>query len=285
MTPKIVNLFKSYFVFSKTERRGILALVIVGLLLAVAPYAYRFFFPSEPFELAQQTISNVSYDAQSGVSDHPPRLTYFDPNTATDEQFVQLGLSNKQIRSIRSYIEKGGQFRRPSDFCIMYMIDKKTCTALSPYIRIDQNGPGAAKNLQLHKQVGEPLELNTADSVALVKLYRVGPAMAKRIIEYRDKLGGFLFVEQLKEIWGFDEDVLYDLDGRITVDASKARIWNVNEVEEAQLRTHPYFKYKLSGAIVNFRKQHGAYQSLEDLKKIVIVNDSIYRRIILYLKL
>lgn len=121
----------------------------------------------------------------------------------------------------------------------------------------------------------KPLNINHADSVELVRLYRIGPVLAQKIINYRNKLGGFVSLNQLTEIWGFDADILYDLDGKIFVEPKDAKLYNLNTVELDALKTHPYFKFKLSQAIVNYRKQHGNFNSLDDLRSIKIVNDSI----------
>jgi DNA uptake protein ComE-like DNA-binding protein len=119
------------------------------------------------------------------------------------------------------------------------------------------------------------LNINTADSVQLVALYRIGPVMASKIIQYRDKLGGFHNLNQLTEIWGFDADILYDLEGKIYVNPNNIKLLNLNTVEFDELKQHPYFKFKLSQAIVNYRKQHGNYQNITDLKQIKFVTDSI----------
>ena len=126
------------------------------------------------------------------------------------------------------------------------------------------------------------LEINTADSFSLVKLYRIGPKLAAKIIAYREKLGGFLNLHQLTEIYGFDEDILYDLQNKIAVDASKAKRINLNTITEEELKNHPYFKYKLARVITNYRNQHGKYNSYNDLLKIKIINDSILDRIKIY---
>lgn len=129
------------------------------------------------------------------------------------------------------------------------------------------------------KQPKAALNINTADSVQLVALYRIGPAMASKILQYRNKLGGFYSLNQLTEIWGFDADVLYDLDGKIFVNPNEITKININTANFDDLKQHPYFKFKLSQAIVNYRKQHGNYQSLNDLKQIKFVNDSIIQLI------
>ncbi len=129
------------------------------------------------------------------------------------------------------------------------------------------------------KKVFTSLEMNSADSVSLVELYRIGPNLASKIISYRTKLGGFKNLDQLTEIWGFDADILYDLEGKIYVDPTKSQRFNLNTVTLEQLKLHPYFKYNLSQAIINYRKQHGNYQQLNDLKNIKFVTDSILRKI------
>jgi DNA uptake protein ComE-like DNA-binding protein len=85
---------------------------------------------------------------------------------------------------------------------------------------------------------------------------------------YRNKLGGFLSLNQLTEIWDSTEDILYDLQGKIKVDPSKAKRLNLNNVDIETLKQHPYYKYKLSQAIVNYRLQHGNFKSINDLRNI-----------------
>jgi DNA uptake protein ComE-like DNA-binding protein len=157
---------------------------------------------------------------------------------------------------------------------------------LIPYVKIPHGNRASAfpTDTVRRKKPQGVVELNTADSEEIVALYRVGPALAHRIIEQRQKLGGFLSLDQLKELWGFDEDILYDLKGKIRVDASKPVLHDLNTVTLDELRAHPYFKYKLSSAIINYRMQHGKFTSLSDLKKIELMNDSIYGRVTRYLR-
>ncbi|MBC7383199.1 MAG: helix-hairpin-helix domain-containing protein [Bacteroidia bacterium] len=132
----------------------------------------------------------------------------------------------------------------------------------------------------VHKKKLEIIvELNNADSVSLVNLYRIGPILASKIISYRNKLGGFINLNQLTEIRGFDADILYDLQGKILIDETRSKKYNLNTVSLEELKQHPYFKNNLSQAIVNYRTQHGKYHSFSDLRKIKLVNDSILERI------
>jgi DNA uptake protein ComE-like DNA-binding protein len=170
----------------------------------------------------------------------------------------------------------------------IYGIDQKLIEKLSPFLSFEkqQENSNHKKIVDTLKHVKKEnfkvLEINSADSISLVKLFRIGPTLASKIIHYREKLGGFLNLNQLTEIYGFDEDILYDLQDKITLDAGKARRINLNTITEEELKNHPYFKYKLARVITNYRNQHGKYNSYNDLLKIKIINDSILDRIKIY---
>jgi competence protein ComEA len=289
---RIESFVKSYFYFSRAERKGIIALVI--LLLLVVAAVYNIIYARKKLvakvEILAAAIPAFKHtDIQDSPAKPYPKFT-FDPNTATSAELKQLGFSEKNISTLRKYLDKGGRFRKASDLEKMYGLDPLFVSELMPYIIIPgKDGSPAVSRLDTNYTKRRfstvPLELNGADTLDLNALYRIGPSMARRIVEYRTRLGGFLALEQLNEIWGFDEDILYDLRGRIWVDASKATIYEVNTVTADELKTHPYFKYRLANAIVNYRHHHGPYRELADLKKIVIVNDSIYANITRYLRI
>jgi competence protein ComEA len=290
---RIEGFVKGYFYFSQSERKGIIALIILLLAIIAVPSVYGVIFPQQPLDIRITNLPVASSDegTESVLSAHAGNNTYerfsFDPNTASDEDLKQLGFSDKNITTLHKYLGKGGKIKQPSDLEKLYGLNKKLVAELMPYVTI--KGKNAVKGMldsgyTKRKYSNVPIELNSADTTELIALYKIGPSMARRIVEHREKLGGFLTLEQLTEIWGFDEDILYDLRGKIYVDASKAKIHNVNTVALDELKTHPYFKYKLSNAIINYRTQHGPYHSLTDLKKIILVNDSIYNNITKYLK-
>jgi len=292
-TKKLKKLLKEYFVFSTGERKGIIWLLTILVLLISLPYFYGVMLPKQPLEIKITDLKSYDDAQKTLVSYHHEtenKLFNFDPNIISDDEFSQLGFSKFNIKTIRNYLSKGGKFRKAEDVKKIFGVKPELFQKLEPFIVIksaQNNNHSFSDSTKTQKKyiTKKVVEINSADSIELVGLYRIGPATASRIIDYRNKLGGFLKLEQLTEIWGFDEDVLYDLNGKVTVDASKAIIHNVNTVSADELKTHPYFKYKLSNAIVNYRKQHGNFLKMDDLKNIVLINDSIYKRITLYLKL
>jgi len=126
---------------------------------------------------------------------------------------------------------------------------------------------------------GAVIELNTADSAKLTGLHGIGPSFAMRIIRYRDRLGGFYRKEQLKEVFGLDSVTYAGLQAQVKVDPSYIKKIPVNKVSFDGLSRFPYLNYKQMNAIINFREQHGDYESLDDMKNIAILNEGILRKI------
>lgn len=134
--------------------------------------------------------------------------------------------------------------------------------------------PNSREN-NLVKKPALAFDINSADSESLEKLSGIGPYLAGKIVSYREKLGGFYSWNQLNEVFGFKEDVRFHWPVGVYLDTLNYQKLNVNTVSFEQLSKHPYFKFSLSRAIINYRKQHGNFKNLQELKKIKILNDSL----------
>jgi DNA uptake protein ComE-like DNA-binding protein len=130
---------------------------------------------------------------------------------------------------------------------------------------------------------GETVELNTTDSATLTHVHGIGPSFARRIIAYRKQLGGFIKKEQLKEIYGLDEEKYIEINDEIRVDAARIKRLNVNTIEFEALRHFPYLSYKQANAVIQYRVQHGNYRSLNDMRDIALLNDEILSKIAPYI--
>lgn len=130
---------------------------------------------------------------------------------------------------------------------------------------------------------GETVEINTADSATLTRIHGIGPAFARRIITFRKKLGGFLNKEQLKDVYGVDVDKYNEIGPEITVAPTRIHLIDINKVDFEQLRQFPYLSYKQANAVIQYRTQHGNYQSLQDMSNIAILDEGILRKIAPYI--
>ena len=113
---------------------------------------------------------------------------------------------------------------------------------------------------------GVVIELNSADSARLTELKGIGPAFARRIVNYRNRLGGFINKDQLKEVYGMDDDRYAEMQAQVSVDPSHIQKIQINKVDFDGLKHFPYLTFKQMNAIVQFREQHGDYS---DRKSVV----------------
>ena len=130
------------------------------------------------------------------------------------------------------------------------------------------------------------IDVATADSAELTKLPLIGPVKARIIRDYRAKLGGFCSINQLREVWGIDDSIFQIIRPHVILsDSTHYQKMNINTSDAYTLNHHPYF-YKnknVSNVIVNYRKQHGNYQTVEDIKRTALVSDSLFLKIAPYL--
>ena len=172
----------------------------------------------------------------------------FDPNTVSLADLQRMGLSERQAQSIENYREKGGRFRSKADFRKMYVVSDTLFARLEPYIEIAK------------------LELNGADSAALVSLRGIGPWYARKILDYRDRLGGFVAPEQLLEIDGIDAERYAGFADGITVDPSRIRRLDLWHASDTVLARHPYLGPKGARSIVRYRELYDSTRwTLPDL--------------------
>lgn len=127
------------------------------------------------------------------------------------------------------------------------------------------------------------VELNSADSLDLVQLYNIGPSFAKRILKYRNLLGGFVSKEQLWEVYGMDSVRYNDIAPYVTINPEGVTLMDLNSATIDQLKRHPYLDYYQAKAIVRMREQAGLFKNIEDLRKVSIIDNETYTKLIPYL--
>lgn len=204
----------------------------------------------------------------------------FDPNTATDDDFLRLGFSEKQIRTIRNFQNKGGEFRAASDFFKIYGISETMKRTLADYIVIENKVDEIEKTQRRIFQV----EINSADSVELKKLPGIGEKLSKRIVKYRDLLGGFYEINQLKEVYGLREETVKSLEEMIIIDQGKIKKVDLNFADRNELARHPYIQKERAQQIIQFRTKYGSINNPSVLCDSMILNMEEYARLKPYLK-
>ncbi|RYZ57831.1 MAG: helix-hairpin-helix domain-containing protein, partial [Chitinophagaceae bacterium] len=129
------------------------------------------------------------------------------------------------------------------------------------------------------------ININEADTAAFISLPGIGAKLSARILSFREKLGGFYSVEQVGETYGLPDSTFQKIKGRLQVDEGRIRKINVNTATKDELKLHPYVRWQLANVIVEYRNQHGAFKSLEELKNIVLIDEGVFEKIRHYLSL
>lgn len=303
-----------YLSFSKKELNGISVLLILSVLVLIIPVWYPTFMDGEEYDFteikleAERFRSSMSRDVslQKKIAGKmristvggsiTKNATYFDfdPNQLSDELWLKLGLSPKQIRVIRNYELKGGKFLKKEDLKKIYSISSRQYQSLEPYIQFkDSNKPGnqgeykvsSQSQANSRSQIKVLLELNGADSVQLLAVRGIGPVFASRIIRFKNRLGGFYDKKQLLEVYGLDSLRYNQIKDLIHINSGLIRTIDLNTFKFDEVKKHPYLTYKQMNAILQYRMQHGPYKSMDELKNIAILNEEIIRKIAPYFEI
>ena len=215
-------------------------------------------------------------EQQSEKPDRSWNLENFNPNTVAREKLRQMGLNSREAGGIISYRSKYKEFEKPGEIFEVYNIDSAVARRLEPHLVLDSSDSISDKS-------PIRLDLNAADSLALVKIRGVGPTTASRLIKYRELLGGFHSVSQLREVYGIDSARYQEISSYFEVDSTALRKLNLNEDSFKTLLRHPYLNYELVQNIVNFRKEVRSFKNSGELRNIELVNDVLFRKIAPYL--
>jgi DNA uptake protein ComE-like DNA-binding protein len=193
---------------------------------------------------------------------------YFDPNYASAKELQELGVPKYLADRIVKYRNAGGSFSSAEDLLKIYGFPDELFQELEPYIRIKEQTESPKDSFMVEVAEVIIVELNSADSLELVSVKGVGPVFAHRIIDYRTKLGGFIKIDQLLEVYGINEERLAGFDNQLTVDTSLVKKLNINSATFKELLRHPYLNYDQVKSLVRFREQIGPFQNLDGINQL-----------------
>ena len=314
------KIFSDYFTFTKKERTGTIVLLVLILLFTLLPFLYPLFIKAKPADASsfkkeiaalkikqQDTSSNRftqknNFDEDNYQNYYQPaeknygkpikgELFFFDPNTVTTAGWQRLGVREKTIATIQNYLSKGGHFYKPEDIGKIWGLHPDEIQRLIPYIQIvpkETNSPQnnyEAKTYDKPKFTPSVIDVNSADTTAFIALPGIGSKLAQRIINFRDKLGGFYKAEQVAETFGLPDSTFQKIRSRLSISNTGIKQFNINTATVDEMKSHPYIRYNLANAIIQFRTQHGNFTSVADIKKIMLVTDDLFNKVTPYLSI
>lgn len=286
--------------FSLQSRRAIVLFTILFMVIILIPRFYFYF--KKPIEISlTETIINLSpsekkeykkrvanYHKNKGSkfksnSRYSTPSSKFNPNDYQLADWIRLGLSKKQAQTILNFNKYGFYSEADLKKCFVFQNDAfynkiKDSLVFTPH-KI------GGKNDQAYRQ-GLAIDINRATKEELKSLKGIGDFYADKIIAYREKLGGFITINQLLEIYKFDKEKLLSLKPYLLLDKNDIRPLNLNTVDVRTLKNHPYINdWNIANSIVKIREQKGKYQRVSEIKESVLMTDSLYQKIEPYLKI
>lgn len=219
----------------------------------------------------QQAYTNKYNTMGSHRYEPRPKLSpfAFDPNTADSTTLITLGLKPYAISNLLKYRRKGARFLVAEDLGKVFGISTQQLVELKPFVQI-KVAPVAKVDTVVHPKrqakTEVVVELNSADTTLLMQVKGIGRGYAKGIVALRSKLGGFVGVEQLKEVYGMRAENFERIVPFCKVDASFVKKMNVNSASVARLESHPYLNFYQAKAIYELRRNKGRLNDLNSLK-------------------
>lgn len=246
--------------------------------------------PSDYTENNEQ--SSLPYDP--GISENHSTLFNFDPNKITEDQWHQLGISQKTSTTILKYLGKGGSFRKPEDLKKIYGMKPVDYERLLPYIQIASikddplpdfaSAPDKKNTLPNNGFAGRTIiDINKADTTAFIRLPGIGSKLAARIVTFRDRLGGFYSIEQIGEIYGLHDSVFQKIKDYMQLGNTPVKKININTATIDELKNHPYLKSAIALPVIAYRNEHGPFSRKEDIKKVLVITDEHYIKLAPYI--
>jgi competence protein ComEA len=307
-----------YLSFTRKERTGIVVIFILITVCIVLPFLFPLFIHEKPVDHAAfekeiaalntrqdstRNVANRNFDENNFTQYRPAAkneysgnakgaLFYFDPNILPAAGWVKLGIREKTANTIQNYTSKGGRFNKPEDIGKIWGLREDDVKRLLPYVRITEkpsNKPVASPSKPAFNTYEKPVfniapvDINEADTSAFIALPGIGSKLANRIVAFREKLGGFYKVDQVAETFALPDSVFRKIRDKLVIHNTEVKKININSATADELKVHPYIRYNIANAIVQYRALHGSFATLDDLKKIMIITEDLYLKASPYL--
>ena len=299
-----------YFMFSKRERRAVfILLILTGLTFLLLQFPFwdtrkedqvKLF--SNPIHTADLIVSNrnteqveenipyekYGYKKNKERNSTTPETTlfFFDPNTADEKMWQQLGVAPSVIKTLFKFRERGGNFMKPEDIRKIYGLKPEQCERLIPYVRIPEDKQIDRKGEREKGNDSKPVlivDINKAGLDQWRALPGLGSGYAQRIFNFREKLGGFYTIQQVSQTYGLPDSLFLRIQSYLSCTSPPYNQISLNEADYDRLNNHPYIDSRTARQIIAFRQEHGPFQSITELQQIGSLNLELYEKIAPYL--
>jgi len=282
----VLKWIRNYFGFNKSETYGsVFLFLFMGIMLISTPL-YEMYLTNSNLPVSQSQLDSVVTKVSAKVEISNDTLFVFDPNLVSIDNLQLLGLQEYLAKRIDKFRLAGGFFYQSSDLYKIYGIDSSWVQKTSSFM-VFKTKPVKQVQSDVKPKIEKKIskhDINLADTTQLKSLKGIGTVLSNRIIKFREKLGGFYTMEQLKDVYGLPTELIDNLYQSFFVanDFKPVQI-KINTCLKEELASHPYFDWKSADLIINYRKQHFPLKSAEDLLEIPVISPELVKKVTPYL--
>lgn len=282
------------------ERGTILWLLICTLVVFFPRIESYFFGPKLAYSWSRTEQQNLEPYLKEGSVDQVSKKGFHKlwksckAESLSLEDWQRLGLSAKQATSLIRYRDKYG-FGSLAQMRRIYVLPNQLLNLIADSLIFENETKINAFNDISYKSIPpkfiskteksfQKVDLNTANLMALIALPGIGNYTATKILDYRDRLGGFINIDQLNEIRGLNMEMLQNALPFLSINSMGEKI-KLNEVTLERLKRHPYLSWNQANSIIKMRAQRGQFHSIEQIKESVLIDDETYKKLLPYVSL
>lgn len=262
---------QSLFIFTRSQRNGLLLLLFLMVSVQLAYYFIDFTtVDANPPEKMQWLALERKIDSCERAKPKFQRFPY-NPNFISDAKGYKIGMSVAEIDRLLAFRAQGKFVNSAEEFQAVTKVSDSLLAVISPDFKFpDWVRKSRKVQAPVFKDERKPqIDINAATKAELMAVYGIGDALSDRILKQRDVLGGFVSMDQMQDVWGLQGDVVEKLKQQFVVKAVPAvKKIKINDASIKELAQFPYFRYALAKEIVTHRSMNGAIRNADDLKNI-----------------
>lgn len=274
---------QTYFKFTKEQRKGIFFLFLIIVVLQLVYFFVDFSSVSKEYPEKQKWLSLQSEmdSLKMDSKNSKPKIYLFNPNFISDYKGYKLGMSVQEIDRLLAFRKENKYVNSAKEFQNVTKVSDSLLNVMAPYFKFPDWVNNKKQNTKFKEYTSYQnkafakkekivfIDINEATKEDLVNIYGIGDAISIRILKQKELLGGFVSMEQMKEVWGLSPEVIENLNSHFKVlTFPRFKKIEINNASLKELSQFHYFRYSLAKEIVTYRSMNGNIKNIEDLTKI-----------------
>jgi len=285
------------FYISKRNRRGVFTLFIFSLIVVFTPRFLLFLEKEDNIIVSSEDIQSLEKDKSFNQNKYRGNIKYskkdkykvperkFNPNQYSFEDWVKLGLTQKQATVVIKFTNRG--INSNEELKKIFVIPEELFNKIkdSTYYPQKETLSKIERELNQDRPTAVLIDLNKSSIEDFTKINGIGPFYAKQIIRYREQLGGYHSKEQLLEVWKMNLETYEKLKDYIFIKTGEINKISLNSTNINELNNHPYLNWNQANSIIKMREQRTGFKTISEIKESILIDEETFEKLVPYITL